>query len=179
MLWTEQALPGVFVLDAQPHADERGSLRRQFCRREFEQHGVVADVMQCNMSENSRKHTLRGFHYQAAPHGEAKTISCVRGAVHDIVVDMRPESKTYMKWISVELTADNRKSLHVPAGCANAWLTLADDTWVYYLHSGFYAPEAERGVRYDDPLFKFRWPAEPAVISDKDRRIPDYVDKKR
>ena len=118
--------------------------------------------------------TLRGFHYQTRPQQEAKTLSCLSGAIYDIVVDLRPTSPTFMQWIAVEFSAQDRRSLHVPAGCANAWMTTAPDTVVHYYMSEFYGPAAARGLRHDDPTFAFRWPATPTVISEKDRTYPDF-----
>lgn len=175
MKFSRQSIEGVYVIDPEPYGDDRGLFRRHFCAREFAAHGIATDICQCNVSENKFAYTLRGFHYQLPPHGEAKTLSCFRGVVYDIVVDVRPESRTYLKWISVELSEDNRRSIHVPPGCANAFLTLVDKTMVYYYCSNFYNPAAERGIGYKDPLFKFAWPAEPRVISAKDNSHPDFI----
>jgi dTDP-4-dehydrorhamnose 3,5-epimerase len=177
MIFHEQKLPGVFLVEPEPYADQRGLLRRHFCQREFSEAGLMVDIRQCNVSENRSRHTLRGFHYQLPPHGENKLLSCMKGAVHDIVVDLRRRSETFLKWQSFQLTEENRLSLYVPVGCANAYLTLRDDTWVFYYHSEFYTPGAEGGIRYDDPLFDFDWPVKPEVISDKDLSIP-MVDPK-
>lgn len=173
MKFSELALAGVWLIEPDLHRDARGVFRRHFCAREFEERGIVPTVAQGNISENPLAGTLRGFHYQVGAHGEAKTLSCLTGAVYDIVVDLRRESPTFMQWVAVELSADARNSLHVPGGCANAWLTTADRTVVHYYMSEFYAPEADRGLRYDDPAFGFEWPGAPKVISDKDRSYPD------
>ena len=177
MKFHQQKLRGVVLIEPEPYTDERGLFRRQFCQREFSEAGLMADIKQCNVSENKSRNTLRGFHYQLPPHAESKVLSCMKGAVHDIVIDLRKGSETWLKWQSFKLTEENRLSLYVPAGCANAYLTLRDDTWIFYYHSEFYAPGAEGGIRYDDPLFNFDWPARPEVISDKDRNIP-IVDPK-
>ncbi|OGN04119.1 MAG: dTDP-4-dehydrorhamnose 3,5-epimerase [Candidatus Yanofskybacteria bacterium RIFCSPHIGHO2_01_FULL_44_17] len=174
MRFYEQKIKGVFLIEPQPFADERGMFRRHFCNKEFTDHGVVANVAQSNVSENKFKHTLRGFHYQLAPHGEGKTLSCLRGAIYDVVVDLRSDSPTYLEWVAIELNEDNRKSIHVPPGCANSFLTLADNSLIHYYCSEFYEGSAERGIRYNDPLFNFKWPAKPAVISDKDKNWPDF-----
>lgn len=174
MIFHEQKLLGVYIIETEPYADERGLLRRHFCQREFAEKGIMTDVKQCNVSENKLRLTLRGFHYQLPPHGENKILSCIKGAIYDVVVDLREEFHTYLKWESFELTEENRLSLYVPSGCANAYLTLAENTWIFYYHSEFYAPGAESGIRYNDPLFKFEWPAEPKVISDKDLNHPDF-----
>jgi dTDP-4-dehydrorhamnose 3,5-epimerase len=174
MKFTQLELPGVWLIAPDIHADGRGVFRRHFCAREFAAHGIVFTVLQGNISENPRPGTLRGFHYQASPHQEAKTLSCVSGALHNIVVDLRPDAPTFMKWVPVELSARDRCSLHVPAGCAVAWLTTAPDTAVHYYMSEFYVPAAARGIRYDDPAFDFRWPCPPEIVSDKDRSYPDF-----
>jgi dTDP-4-dehydrorhamnose 3,5-epimerase len=179
MKFSEQKLPGVFLLEPEPFSDDRGMLRRHYCAREFEVSGIRFDVKQCNISENHQRHTLRGFHYQTQPFAESKILSCMRGSIYDIIVDLRSSSSTYLKWISIELSASNRLALLVPAGCANAWITLEDGTWIFYYHSEFYRPDAERGLRYNQPLFEFQWPAEPEVISKKDLTHPDYVPERR
>ncbi len=178
MKFFEQKIAGVFLIEPQPFADERGVFRRHFCKKEFAAHNIAVDVCQSNVSENKLRHTLRGFHYQLAPYGEGKTLSCLVGSIYDVVVDIRPQSPTYLAWLSFNLTAENRTSLHVPPGCANAFLTLQDNCLIHYYCSQFYAPDAERGIRYNDPAFKFQWPFEPAVISDKDKSHPDYVVEK-
>ena len=175
MKFSKQKLDGVYLIKHEGHEDKRGMLRRHFCQNEFAEYGLMTEIKQCNLSENRKKHTLRGFHFQLPPHGEEKVISCIKGSAYDIVVDLREESKTYLKWQSFELTEENRLSLYVPIGCANAYLTLQDSTWILYYHSEFYASGGEGGIRYNDPLFNFHWPAEPQVISDKDRNIPNFV----
>lgn len=174
MKFTELTLPGVWLIDAEVHADERGAFRRHFCQREFAARGIVPEVAQGNISENPHLGTLRGFHFQAEPCAEAKTLSCLSGAVYDVVVDLRPTSPTFLKWVAAEFSATDRRSLHVPAGCANAWLTAAPNTVVHYYMSAFYEAEAARGFRFDDPAFDVRWPMAPKVISDKDRSYPDF-----
>ena len=175
MKFFPQSIPGVVLIEPEPFTDERGVFRRHFCTREFAAHGIVTGVQQCNVSENLQAFTLRGFHYQRPPHGEGKTLSCLKGAVHDIVVDVRSDSPTYLQWIGVDLNERNRCSVHVPPGCANAFLTLSDDCLIHYYCSQPYVPGAERGIRYNDPRFGFRWPEEPRSISDKDRNHPDFA----
>lgn len=174
MKFTELGLRGLWLIEPDLHADARGVLHRSFCAREFLEHGLVGTVLQGNISENPHEGTLRGFHFQLAPFQEAKTISCVSGALFDIVADLRPGSPTFMRWVSLEFSAAGRQSLHVPAGCANAWLTTAPDTTVHYYMSELYSPLSYRGFRYNDPAFGFRWPKEPRLISEKDRRFPDF-----
>lgn len=178
MIFHKQKISGVFIVEPEPYRDERGLLRRHFCKREFAEHGIMTDIKQCNVSENKKRHTLRGFHYQLLPYGEDKILSCIKGAIFDIVLDLRKDSDTNLQWQVFELTEENRLSLCVPKGCANAYLTLQDNTWILYYHSEFYTPDAEAGIRYNDPLFKFKWPVEPAVISEKDRNYPDFDPEK-
>ena len=176
MIFTETKIPGAYLLELQKHEDERGFFARGWCKKEFEAHGLPNSIAQMNISYNRRKHTLRGFHYQSAPHQEDKLMRCVRGAIHDVLLDLRPDSSTYKEHISVVLTPANGCALLVPKGCANAFLTLEDETEVTYLVSEFYAPHAERGVRWNDPTFNIEWPiAEPAVISEKDLSWPDFA----
>jgi dTDP-4-dehydrorhamnose 3,5-epimerase len=177
MHFEPQILPGVFLIRPTPFCDDRGVFRRHFCAREFSAHGIVSNVLQSNISENHRALTMRGFHFQEAPYGEGKTLTCLKGRLFDIIVDMRPDSPTYKQWLSFELNDQNRHSIHIPPGCANAFLTMADDTLVYYVVSEYYQPNAERGIRWNDPFFGFRWPAEPRFISQKDAQWPDYTPK--
>ena len=175
MKFFEQKIKGFFLIQPEPFIDDRGMFRRHFCKKEFEAHNIAVDVCQCNVSENKYSHTLRGFHYQIPPFGEGKTLSCLSGAIYDIIVDVRPESPTYLQWLPFELNQENRLSIHIPPGCANAFLTLRDNCVIHYYCSQFFTPSAERGIRYNDPAFKFQWPFEPAVISDKDKNHPDFV----
>lgn len=174
MTFTELDVAGVFLIELAVHADERGAFRRHFCAEEFAAHGLRADVVQGNISENLRAGTLRGFHYQTGRSAEAKTISCMTGSLYDIVLDLRPDSPTFMRWVAAELSAEDRRSLHVPAGCANAWMTMAPNTMVHYYMSELFAPGSARGIRYNDPAFDFRWPMEPVVIAERDRTFPDF-----
>ena len=175
MLFKETEIPGAYIVELQKFEDERGFFARGWCQKEFGDHGLSTQIAQVNISYNRHKHTLRGFHYQLHPHQEDKLLRCTQGAVCDVMIDLRPESPTYKRHIIVTLSGDNHRMLQVPKGCANAFLTLEDETEVTYLVSEFYAPASERGVRWNDPAFAIRWPiAEPAVISDKDRGWPDY-----
>jgi len=175
MEFEPQILAGAFLIKPTPFCDERGVFRRHFCAREFASRGIASHVAQSNISENRHAFTLRGFHYQLSPYGEGKTLTCLRGRLHDIMVDLRPESPTYLRWISFNLDANNRHSIHIPPGCANSFLTLEDDTLVYYVVSEFYQPAAEKGIRWNDPTFGFAWPSEPAHISTKDASWPDFL----
>jgi dTDP-4-dehydrorhamnose 3,5-epimerase len=172
MRFTQTHIPGVCVLEIEPRRDERGFFGRAWCRRELEEHGLDATVVQANVGVSTRRGTLRGLHYQAAPHQEVKLVRVTRGAAFDVAVDLRPDSPTYRDWFGVELTADNLKMLYVPEGCAHGYLTLADDTELVYQTSAFYEPGAERGAHYADPAFGIEWPAEVEVISERDRTWP-------
>lgn len=174
MIFNATTIPGVYILELEKHSDARGFFARGWCWHEFGDRGINNCIVQINISVNRHKHTLRGFHYQLAPHQEDKVLRCTRGGVYDVVLDLRPDSPTFMGSIAVELGAENYRTLVVPKGCANAFLTLADNTEVTYFVSEFYTPAAERGVRWDDPAFDIQWPAAPAVISDKDRSWPDF-----
>lgn len=176
MIFVATEISDAYTIRLTPYEDERGSFARGWCQREFEEAGLPARVVQMNISCNRRKGTLRGFHYQLAPHQEDKLLRCVRGAVYDAVIDLRPHSATFMRHVTWELSEGDHRMLQVPKGCANAFLTLSDETEVMYFVSEFYVPSAERGVRWNDPAFKIRWPAEPAVISEKDRRWPDFLE---
>lgn len=178
MLFHKQRLPGVWLIDAEPHSDERGVLRRHFCIREFAAHGLETRIAQGNVSENPHRHTLRGFHYQNPPFAEAKTVSCLRGAIYAVVADIRAENATYLQWIAVELNEQNRRSIHVPPGCAMAFLTLEENSLLHYYASEVFAPDSYQGIRYNDPSFGFAWPAEPKLISAKDRSYPDFLPRR-
>jgi len=174
MIFTETKLKGAFIVDLKPFKDERGFFARAWCQREFEEHGLSGDIKQVNLSYNIKKGTLRGMHYQIQPYGEAKMVRAVRGALYDVIIDLRPDSPTYLQWIGVELSADNHRLLYVPENFGHGFQTLTDDADALYQVSEFYTPGAERGIRYDDPTFKIEWPLPISVISDKDRSWADY-----
>ncbi len=174
MRFFEQNISDVFVIEPESFADVRGMFRRHFLKQEFAERGLKHEVVECNISENTYKHTLRGLHFQLPPFSQAKTLSCLRGCIYDVVLDLRPESSTYMKWLAVELDEENRRSIYVPPGCANAFLTMENNSLIHYYVSQCYMPNTERGIRYNDPTFKFIWPVEPRVISEKDRNHPDF-----
>lgn len=175
MFFSETKLPGAFVIEPQRLEDERGFFNRSFCRREFAVRGLNPDVAQCNVSFNRDAGTLRGMHYQVAPHAEDKLIRCTRGTLYDVIVDLRRESPTFTQWIALELTGDNGRMLYVPKGCAHGFQTLEDDTEVFYQMSEFYHAESARGVRWNDPAFGIEWPAGvELIISERDRNWPDY-----
>ena len=175
MIFTPTELDGAWLVDLDRREDDRGFFARAWCEREFAEHGLSTEVVQCNISFNHRKGTLRGMHYQVEPHAEIKLVRCTRGALFDVIVDLRPDSPTHARWLGVELTADNRRALYIPAGFAHGYQTLADATETFYQVSAFWTPEAERGVRWDDPAFGIEWPdPDPPVLSEKDRAWPDY-----
>lgn len=161
-------LPGVFEIRTEPHRDERGFFARTWCEQEFAAHGLNPRIVQCNISFNSWKGTLRGMHFQAAAHAEAKLVRCTMGSIYDVILDLRPGSAGYKKWVGIELTAQNRTMVYIPEGCAHGFITLEDDTEVFYQMSEFYHPESARGVRWDDPAFGIVWPTQVEVISQRD-----------
>ncbi len=174
MLFLPTALPGVFVLEPERREDERGFFARTWCQREFAARGLNARLVQCSMSFSKRRGTLRGLHYQAAPFQEARLVRCPRGAIFDVVLDLRPGSPTRLQHVAVVLSAENARQVYVPEGCAHGFQTLADDTEVFYQMSEFHAPEHARGVRWDAPRFGIAWPDDERTISERDRAYPDF-----
>jgi dTDP-4-dehydrorhamnose 3,5-epimerase len=174
MIFTETNLKSSFLIEPEPCADERGFFARTWCQREFEAHGLQIRWVQCNVSFNKTKGTLRGMHYQVAPYAEAKLVRCTRGAIYDVIIDLRYDSPTFKQWLAVKLTADNRQMLFIPEGFAHGFQTLEDDTEVFYQMSEFYAPDYAKGVRWDDPAFDISWPADERIISERDRSYPDF-----
>ncbi len=169
MTFLETKLAGVFEIHLENHVDDRGFFARSWCQKEWEKNGLNPRIVQCSISFNSRKGTLRGIHYQAAPYPETKVVRCTRGAIYDVVVDLRSDSPTFKEWIAAVLTADNRHMIYVPERCGHGLLTLTDDSEVCYQMSEFYHPDLARGVRWDDPAFQVLWPGEVKVISERDR----------
>jgi dTDP-4-dehydrorhamnose 3,5-epimerase len=172
MIFHQTTLKDAFLIDLEPRGDDRGFFARTFCKDEFAAHGLLTDFVQQNLSLSVHAGTLRGMHFQYAPHTEAKLVRCVRGALHDVIIDLRAGSPSYLKHEAFELTADNRRALYVPPGFAHGFQTLEDNTEAFYLVSAMYAPKADGGVRHDDPMFAIRWPREVTVISDKDKAWP-------
>lgn len=167
-------LPGVFLIHSEVHGDERGAFKRTFCREEFAAAGIDPLVAQCSQSDNRRAGTLRGLHFQRPPHEEGKLVRCVRGAIFDVVVDVRPGSATATRWLGLELREERPTQLYVPPGFAHGFLTLADDTSIVYQMNVPYHPEASGGYRWDDPTFDIRWPQQPVVMSQRDRELPYF-----
>ncbi|MCP4424276.1 MAG: dTDP-4-dehydrorhamnose 3,5-epimerase [Chloroflexi bacterium] len=175
MIFTETGLKDAFVVELKKIEDERGFFARAWCQREFEERGITLNWAQANLAHSKKRGTLRGMHFQIAPHEEAKLMRCVRGAMFDVIVDLRPASSTFEQWFGVELTAENRKALYVPPGFAHGYQILMDDTEVFYPVSEFYSPGYERGYRWNDPAFDIEWPiTENLIISAKDQVWPDY-----
>lgn len=168
MIFTETKLKGAFVIDLELRTDNRGGFARTFCAQEFEAHGLKPTVAQCNLSFNYEAGTLRGMHYQLSPAAETKLVRCTKGAIYDVIIDLRPDSPTYMQHFGVELTADDRRALYVPELFAHGYQALTDDAEVVYQVGEFYTPGYERGLRYDDPAFNIQWPLPVTVISEKD-----------
>jgi dTDP-4-dehydrorhamnose 3,5-epimerase len=176
MIFTETKLRGAFVIDIERRDDERGFFARAWCKEEFEARGLSINLVQANIAFSKRAGTLRGLHYQLKPHEEVKLVRCTRGAVYDVIVDLRPESSTYLQWVSMELTADNRTMLYVPEGFVHGYQTLTDNTEVLYQVSHMYSPESEGGVRWDDPGIGIEWPKiDSRIISEKDQSWPNYL----
>jgi len=175
MIFTPTALTGATIVDIEPRQDERGFFARAWCQNEFEAQGLNGRLAQTNLSYNKKKGTLRGMHYQVPPHAEAKLMRCTRGAIWDMIVDLRPTSSTYRQSLGIELTADNHRMLYVPEGFAHGFITLVDETEVTYQVSEFYTPGAERGVRWNDPALCLEWPIAMQVISEKDAHWPDLA----
>jgi dTDP-4-dehydrorhamnose 3,5-epimerase len=174
VIFIPTALSGALVIEPEPASDSRGLFARTWCRRELAAQGLDTELAQCSTSFNKRKGTLRGMHYQAAPFAETKIVRCTRGAIHDVIIDLRPDSPTYTRHVAVVLTAEDRKALYVPKGFAHGFQTLEDDTEVFYQISEFYSPEHSRGVRWDDPAFGIAWPQDERTMSERDRRYPDF-----
>jgi dTDP-4-dehydrorhamnose 3,5-epimerase len=172
MKFSPAKLPGVWIVDMEKREDERGFFARSWCQREFEDHGLNPNLVQCSVSFNHKKGTLRGMHYQIAPHEEAKLVRCTRGAIYDVTVDLRPASPTCKQWLAVELTADNGRALYIPEGFAHGFQTLVDNSEVFYQMSKFYHPENARGVRWNDSQLTIVWPVAKKIISQHDQDLP-------
>lgn len=176
MTFRETVLKGAFTIDLDRVEDERGFFARSWCVKEFEANGLDTRLVQCNVSFNKVRGTLRGMHYQVAPAAEVKVVRCTRGAVHDVIADLRPDSPTYKQAFSVLLSAENRRMLYIPKHFAHGFLTLTDDAEVFYQMSEYYAPECARGFRWDDATFAISWPDQVRIISSKDRNYSDFAD---
>lgn len=174
MFFRETKISGVFEIELDRKPDERGFFARTWCREEFGEHGLNPELAQCSISYNAKKGTLRGMHFQSAPHTEAKLVRCTQGSIFDVAIDLRPSSPTYTQWVGSNLSAENRNMLYIPEGCAHGFLTLEDHAEVLYFISEFYHPESSHGFRWNDPSFGVKWPGDPLVMSDRDRQYPDF-----
>ena len=172
MLFRETPLSGAYVIEPERICDHRGYFARVWCESEFGRHGLTSKILQSNVGFNHRKGTLRGLHFQKAPYAEVKVLRCTRGAIFDVIIDLRPESGTYARWYGVELTAASSQMIYVPEGFAQGYITLVDDTEINYHTSQSFCPAAALGVRYDDPAFGIQWPIPASVISEQDRNWP-------
>lgn len=175
MLFHKTAISGAFLIELEKFSDPRGYFARTWCSKEFAEHGLNPELVQCNTSFNHRAGTLRGMHYQAEPHGEDKLVRCTRGSIYDVIIDLRTDSPTYLHHVAEILTEDNGRMLFIPRGLAHGFLTLDDDTEVFYQMSAFFEGSAARGVRWNDPAFGLPWPTDVSVISDRDANYPDFT----
>ncbi len=175
MRFTETPVVGAWVIDLERREDERGFFARTWCEQEFRERGLHEHLAQCSVSFNHRRGTLRGMHFQTAPHEEAKVVSCPRGRIWDVALDLRRDSPSYCQWFGVELSPENYRALYVPPGCAHGMVTLEDDTLVQYQISVAYVPGHQAAVRWDDPAFGIAWPVTDPFLSERDRALPDYV----
>lgn len=179
MNFWETPVPGAYVIEPERRNDDRGFFARIWCKNELRERGLEAELAQSNAAFSHRKGTLRGLHFQEAPHAEVKIVRCTRGSVFDVIVDLRYDSPSYKGWFGVELSEDNEKMLYVPRGCAQGYITLTDNAEIYYHTSEFYHPESASGVRYDDPEFGIEWPVEVSMISKQDREWQEYSNRNR
>ena len=177
MIFTETPIPGAFLIDLEKRGDDRGFFARVFCEKEFAAHGLVTHFVQVNNSLSATRGTLRGMHYQLPPKAETKLVRCVRGALWDAIVDLRPGSPTFGRSFGAELSAENRRMLYVPKGFAHGFVTLSDATEALYMVDEFYGPEQERIARWNDPKYAIQWPIAPVVLSDKDRDAREFDPK--
>jgi len=175
VIFVPTSLPGAFLVEIERREDERGFFARTWCHREFAEMGLAADLLQCSLSYNRRRGTLRGMHWQTAPHAEAKLVRCTRGAIWDAIIDLRPESSTYTRYLGVELTAASGRAIYVPEGFAHGFVTLTDDCEVSYQMSQVYEPSASRGARWNDPAFAIEWPVSEPILHPRDAAYPDFV----
>jgi len=172
MIFRETRLPGAYLIEIEPRTDDRGFFARTWCRNEFTEHGLETEFVQGSLSRTGVRGTIRGMHFQKAPHEEVKLVSCIRGAIYDVIVDLRPESPTYLQWLPVEMTGGSHQVIYIPKQFAHGFQTLADDTEVSYMVSAFYVPEAATGLRYDDPAIGIDWPMPVAGMSERDQTWP-------
>nr|WP_320161290.1 dTDP-4-dehydrorhamnose 3,5-epimerase [uncultured Methanoregula sp.] len=174
MIFTETKIKDMYIIEPDLLTDERGFFARSFCKDEFQKHGLETSIVQCNVSYNKKKGTFRGMHYQVAPFEEVKIVSCTKGAIYDVVLDLREKSKTYCQWVATEINDKNYKMIYIPKGCAHGFQTLKDETVVYYQMNQFFHPEYSQAVRGDDPVFGIVWPKSRIILSEKDNLLPNF-----
>ena len=175
MKFYKKEIDGAFLIDLEKYEDKRGFFARSFCTNEFLEHGISFTPVQANIAYNYNKNTLRGLHYQSGKFAESKLVRCIKGALYDVIIDLRPDSPTYKKWMGVDLTEGNRKLFYIPEGCAHGYQTMTNDAELFYMVSAFYAPDFEKGIRWNDPVFNIQWKKyDNLIISDKDRNWPDF-----
>ena len=174
MIFEATSIAGAYLISLEKRGDDRGFFARAFCCREFEAAGLATEYLQVNNSLSAEKGTLRGMHFQLSPHAETKIVRCIRGSLWDCIIDVRPNSPTFGKWFGAELSAKNRLMMYCPKGCAHGFVTLEEDTEAFYFVDAFYAPDSERGIRWNDPAFAIDWPVSPVVISEKDQNHADF-----
>ncbi len=175
MKFNPTKISGAYLIEIEPITDERGFFARSFCADEFQQHGLNTNFVQCNVSFTAQQGTIRGMHYQIAPDTETKLVRCTKGAIYDVILDLRPESPTFKQWVAAELTADNHQMFYIPSGCAHGLQTLVNDTEVFYQMAGVYNAASARGVRWNDPTFGIEIPLPVSVINDRDRDYSDFI----
>lgn len=176
MIFTETKINGVYIIEPELLTDERGFFARSFCKEEYKKHGLETEIVQCNISYNRKKGTLRGMHYQIPPFEEVKIVSCIKGSIYYVVIDLRRHLLSYCQWHAEELSANSQRMLYIPKGCASGFQTLEDDSVVYYQMGGaYYHPEGSRSIRWNDPAIGILWPVSPAIISEKDQILQDFV----
>jgi dTDP-4-dehydrorhamnose 3,5-epimerase len=175
MKFTPTKIPGAYLIEIEPITDDRGFFARSFCADEFHKHGLNFNFVQCNVSFTSQRGTIRGLHYQISPDNETKLVRCTKGAIYDIILDLRVESSTFKQWITAELTADNHQMFYIPSGCAHGFQTLTNDTEVFYQMDGIYVADAAKGVRWNDPAFSIEMPLAMSVINDRDLTYPNFT----
>jgi dTDP-4-dehydrorhamnose 3,5-epimerase len=175
MIFSKTVIPDAFIISLNRNEDERGFFARTFCRSEFTEHGLNPDLVQCSISFNKQRGTLRGMHFQKPPYEETKVVRCTMGAMFDVIIDLRPDSPTFKQWLSFELNAENRSMLYIPPGLAHGFLTLEDNTEMLYQMSDRYVPESAAGVRWNDTAFGIKWPETPRIISVKDQEYTDFI----
>ena len=179
MIFTETKIKGVYLIEPELITDERGFFARSFCKAEFRKHGLETDIVQCNISYNKKKGTIRGMHYQIPPFEEEKIVSCTQGSIYDVVVDLRSDSPSYCQWVATELSEKNFKMIYIPNGCAHGFQTSEDHTIVHYQITAFFHQECARGVKWNDPIFDIKWPNfQKRIISDKDKKYPIFKPNK-